>query len=179
MMAEGYTAPRRSVARILMMQPDERTRLLMVGISIIVGTLGFALMGHPEGGPEGRVILGYLVTVVAGLLQYYGIAWIIGIVCGATGGEGTREDSRTLVAWWALVTSPLPVIMMAALRAGQSPGAALVLIGAAVLSFVLLAAFIAETHRYTSTARVCGAMMALLMIFSFVLSSILPMPVPA
>ncbi len=180
LIVEGYSAPRKSMAYVLAMRPDEQARLLMVGIGIVVGALGFALLGdRGEGGAQGAGILGYVATVIAGLLQYYGFAWIVGIVCRAAGGAGDRETDRTIVAWWALVTAPLPVAMMLAIRAGDSPFAMLILLGSAILSLVLLAAYIAEAHRFHSTGRVCGAIMVLLMIFSFVLSSILPMPMPA
>lgn len=177
MVAEGYTSPRRSMARILGMQPDERARLLMVAIGIVISSLGFVALGQraEEAGPD-SVFLGYIVAVLAGLLQYYIFAWVIGTASRAFGGEGDREQDRTLVAWWALVTSPLPVLMVVGMQKGESPVAALLMVGAAILSFVLLAAYIAEVHRFRSTARVCGAIMGMLLVLSLVLSSLLPMP---
>lgn len=180
LIVEGYTAPRQSMARVLAMQPDERARLLMVCIGVAVGAMGFALFGerNPAAG-QGSPVLGYLVTVLAGLLQYYGFAWLIGLGSAVFGGKGETEDNRTLVAWWALVTAPLPVVMMASLQSVQSPFAAITLVGSGILSVVLLAAYITQTHHFASTGRVCGAIMMMVMIFSFILSSILPMPVPA
>jgi len=127
------------------------------------------------------VVFGYVLTVLAGLLQYYIVASVTGTVSRAEGGQGDREADRTLVAWWALVTAPLPVVMVLAVGAGQSPVAVLVLFGAAILSLVLLAAYITEAHGFASTARVCGAILMLIMIFSFVVTSLLPsfMPMPA
>lgn len=182
LIAEGYTAPRQSMARVLSMRPDESMRLMMVGIGIVVGALGFAALGerNVEAG-QGGVIFGYVVAVLAGLLQYYIFAWITGTVSRAMGGQGDREADRTLVAWWALVTAPLPVVMVLAVGAGQSPFAVFVLFAAAILSLVLLAAYITEAHGFTSTARVCGTIIMLIMIFSFVMTSLLPpfMPTPA
>jgi len=182
LIAEGYTAPRQSMARVLALRPDEPMRLMMVGIGIVVGALGFAALGErtAEAG-QGGVVFGYVLTVIAGLLQYYIFALITGTVSRAMGGQGDREADRTLVAWWALVTAPLPVVMVLAVGAGQSPVAVLVLFGAAILSLVLLAAYITEAHGFTSTARVCGAILMLIMIFSFVVTSLLPsfMPMPA
>lgn len=181
LIVEGYTAPRASMARVLRMHPDERARLLMVGIGIVVSAMGVALSGPPPD-PDfepGNPMLSYIITVVAGVVQYIAFSWFIGLVCSFAGGAGSAEDSRTLVAWWTLVTSPLPLLMMMALSGGQSPAAAFLLIIGAILSFVLLAAYIAETHQFKSTARVCGVMLALLMVVSFILSSLIPMPVPA
>ncbi len=75
-----------------------------------------------------------------------------------------------------LVTSPLPIIMMVAMQNGESSGAVLVLFGVAVLTLVLLAAYITEVHRFRSTATVVGAMIGFLMVFSFVFSAMLPVP---
>ncbi len=178
MVAEGYSAPRQSMARVLALRPDESERLLMVGIGIAVGALGFALLGDrgEESGPQ-PIIVQYLATIMTGLFQYYVLARIIGFIARAAGGVGDQDADRTLVAWWALVTAPLPVIMMVAIQNVESPLATLFLFGAAILTMVLLAAYIAETHGFQSTARVCGAMIGLLMVFSFVLTSIIPVPV--
>ena len=177
LIAEGYMAPRRSVARVLALRPDEGERLMMVGIGIAVSALGFALLGgQGEDVAAGAVAMGYLVTVLAGLFQYFILARIIGFISRLAGGTGDPEDDRTIVAWWALVTAPLPVIMMASLRNPESPLAVLFLIGASILTMVLLAAYITQAHGFKSTARVCGAMICFLMIFSFVLTSLVPVP---
>ena len=181
LIAEGYAAPRRSMARVLALRPDEGERLLMVGIGIVVSALGFALIGRPEteAGPGG-VILGYVAAVVMGLFQYFLFSFLVGLLSRAAGGTGDRDTDRTVVAWWSLVTAPLPVVMMAMLRnGGESPMAALVLLVCAILTLVLLAAYVAEGHGFRSTGRVIGAMFVILMIFSFVVSSIVPMPMPA
>ncbi len=181
LVAEGYTAPRESMAHVLRMHPDERARLLMVGIGIAVSLLGVALLGDRpadavegiEDGASTGPVAGYALTVIAAILQYYFFAWLVGLVCSAMGGTGTAEQSRTVVAWWELVTAPLRVVITLALFA-SSPVAAFMLLAAAILSFVIMAAYIAETHGFTSTARVCGVMLAMLLLISFILSSFLP-----
>lgn len=185
LIAEGYLAPRKSMARVLALRPDEPERLMMVAIGIVGSALGYALMGGQtvqdangqdvEFGPAG-VLLGYIVTIFAGLFQYYVLARLIGFVSRATGGVGDQDADRTLVAWWTLVTAPLPVIMMASYRNIEMPLAPLLMVASAILTMVLLAAYIRQAHGFSSTARVCGAMIGILMLFSFVFRSLLPVP---
>ena len=184
LIAEGYLSPRRSMERVLALRPDESDRLTMVGIGIAVGALGAALLGRsPEqeatDASGGLVFVGYLLTVVAGLLQYYVVARVIGFFARAMGGEGTWEDDRSVVAWWTLVTAPLPVVLVAAARSGQSPLAMLIMIACAVLFTVLLAAYIAGAHRFRSTLLVCGTMFAILTVVGMIVGSLVPMPMPA
>ncbi len=177
LLMEGYVAPRQSMARVLAMRPDEGERLIMVGIGIAIGALGFAMFGERgETVNTGSVVLGYLVTILTGLFQYYVLARVIGFVARAAGGAGDQEMDRTLVAWWAIVTAPLPVVMMISLQNIESPLAGLFLLGSSILTMILLGAYIAQTHGFQSTARVCGAMIGILMLFSFVLTSLVPMP---
>ncbi len=185
LIAEGYVAPGRSMARVLALRPDEPERLMMVGIGIIGSALGYALMGGQtvqdangqdvEFGLAG-MLLGYVVTAIAGLFQYYVLARLIGFISRATGGTGDKDADRTLVAWWTLVTAPLPAIMMASYHNIEMPLAPLLMVASAILTMVLLAAYIRQAHGFSSTARVCGAMLGLLMLFGFVFRSLLPVP---
>ena len=175
LIAEGYLNPRRSMARVLSLNPDEGDRLMMVGISIAVGCLGVTLTdAREEEAGFIFILFGYLLTVIFGLLQYRFVSWLVGIISRETGGTGRGEDNYTLTAWWMLVTAPLPIVMMIAMRNGGSPFAVLILFIVAALTLVLLAAYITEVHRFRSTGRVVGTMVAFVMVFSFVLGAFLP-----
>jgi len=180
MIAEGYTAPRQSMARILSFQPSEQSRLLMVVIGTVISMIGYLALGQrtQEVGLSG-IVFGYAVTTLAAILQYYVSAWVIGTACRAFGGKGQPEQDRTMIAWLSLVTSPVSVIMLLGLQGSSSPVLALLVIIVAIVLFILLSAYIAEVHGFHSTARVAGAMMALMIVISLVMSSFISMPVPA
>ncbi len=175
LIAEGYLNPRQSMARILSLDIDEGDRLLMVAIGIVVSCFGVAFTdSRDEEIGVIVIVFGYLLTIIGGLLQYRFVSWLVGIISREMGGAGRGEDNYTLTAWWMLVTAPLPIIMMVAMRNGNSGIAVFVLFIVAALTLVLLAAYITEVHRFRSTGRVIGAMVALLMVFSFVIGAFLP-----
>jgi len=178
LIVEAYTSPRQSMARILAMQPDERARLLMVVMGTVISMVGFVALGEREEavGP-GVVLFGYIVTILGALVQYFVASWVLGTVCRAFGGEGTHEQDRTMVAWLSLVTSPVSAVLLLGLRGGGSPLVVVMVLVVTIVLFAVLSAFIAEVHRFRSTGRVAGATLALLLILSLVLSSLLPMPV--
>lgn len=172
---QGYTAPRASMARVLDMRIDEASRLLMVGIGIAVSALGFALFGErPEGSAASAILAGYMLSIAGGLIQYRLVAAVVGIVSRAAGGQGSAQDNLTLTAWWMLVTAPVPLVMTVAIQNGDSPFATLILIATSVLSIVLLAAYIAETHKFHSTGRVFGSIFLILTLVGFVISNLIP-----
>ena len=175
LLTQGYLSPRRSMANILAMQLDEHARLLMVMTGVVISLLGLAMfVGHPETATGPGIIAGYGLSVLLGLAQYRLVAIITGFICGFLGGNGSANDNLSMAAWWALVTAPLTVLMALSVKNGETQFAALTLIFATVLSMVLLAAYIAETHAFRSTASVCGGMFAILMLIGFVISSFLP-----
>lgn len=182
MIAEGYTAPRASMRRVLSMQLDGPTRMMIVGFSIVVNALARAVfIGQGADVSLGAVIQGYVSLALGVVLQYAILGWLVGFAARSFGGVGEQSTGYTIVAWQILVTIPLMVVLVWALSTATqtpSPVAGLVILMAGILSFVLLAAYIAEAYQFRSVMIVVGTMLGMIMVFGFVLSLILPMPTP-
>ncbi len=85
-LAEGYLAPRQSMARILSLRLDEGDRLLMIAIAIAVSCLGVAFTAdRTEEIGFIIVIFGYVLTIIGGLVQYRLLSWLVGIIARAMG----------------------------------------------------------------------------------------------
>jgi hypothetical protein len=180
MMAEGYTAPRESMARILSMRLDGQVRMMMVGFDIVVSALARAVFGaRADDAGLFTALQGYATLAFGIVLQYAIFGWLIGFAARSFGGEGATENGYTVIAWQMFVTTPLTVALVWVLASGgTSPTSGLILMLAVILSFVLLAAYITEAFRFRSVAIVAGTMLGMVMAFSFILALLLPMPTP-
>lgn len=189
MMQGAYTDPRSSVRALLNFQPDERTRLLMVLIGVVVAIIGVAIsggLGGPVVDPETgeRIEISrwsvYGLLLIFGWLQYKLFSFLMAFAGSIVGGAGDGEACRTAVAWWALMTAPIQ--LLPGLLSGISP-----MLGPMALSFSvllglwMLAAATAEAHGFRNTLATLGGILGvsfavalLLSVFSLMLGGFAP-----
>jgi len=176
----AYLDPRLSARVILNMELEEKDRLLMIGFAIALGAFGFALTSAiaptPEAGAEGVPSVrrgglpAYFVFILMGFAQYWiqsGAVWFLG---RSFGGKADLDESKTAVAWWSVVTSPLQAIQgLALVGAPQALGLTFVLVTGALVLWTL-ASFVAEAHRFESSGKTMLGILGILLGVAFVLA---------
>lgn len=177
--AEGYMAPRRSTRRLLDGGYGLDTALPMLALAYLIEAILATLFGA-GGGATG--IGGHLLNLVQLLLMFFvlsGVIWGIGRLAD---GKGTLEGAQLVVAWHALVTSPLSPLAIgvasAAIGARSGDGAAPAGVGImaflyVAISFWLMANYVAELHGFRSTWSVLAAIIGVTFAFGILMGSIL------
>ncbi len=182
--AEGYTAPRRSVRRLLDSGNGIEVALTFLALAFLVE----AILAITFGGRAGGLSFGvYLVNIALQLAVFFLLSGLIHGIGRAAGGKGTLPGAQLVVGWHALVTSPLTPLTLgfaSAFRAqpemagdAAAPvevpagGGFLALVYLAI-SFWLMANYVAELHRFKSTWGVLGALVGVTFACGIVLVSV-------
>lgn len=172
--------PRRAIRRVLDGPTGMETAFQIVVFSYLMRAILITVItwSRPVGGP-------FLLGHVASCGLELGIFTIFGglshLLSRIFGGKGTLRDTMLAFAWFLFVTSPLTVIMMAALMAadpvtGLSAGTMAL---SAILSAVALwlyAAMLAEAHGFRHTLPVFAVVLCVPIGLSLVLSTMVPGP---
>lgn len=195
-MAEAYADPRKSARRIINAAPTPGEVLTMVFAGVTIGIaaeLAAALMmgvgAEPVPSPDTadpgaveapagptRLSTGTFVgfNFAIGLAQFFLVTWLATVIGNKAGGAGARGEIAAVVGWHALAQAPFAVLGAAlSIAAGGSDALAfvfLIKIGLTFYLFYMMAAFIAEAHRFNSTAKVLTAMIGLVFGFALVLT---------
>ncbi|MEM6488376.1 MAG: YIP1 family protein [Pseudomonadota bacterium] len=197
-MLEGLFEPRRSAQWVLEGKWSMETAVQLVVLAYALSAmLSIVIPGGPPSPDSGVVFVQHALLIVVKVV-YTGIlalaAWGIGALFG---GRGSFDEAIPLFGWHALVTVLLSPL--ASLAAGQMPqpdadvplidergqvtaealaaatdvppGAAILLLTAFFISLWLMASYVAELHRFESTWKVFGVIVAVPMFFGMMLLS--------
>jgi hypothetical protein len=187
----AFLSPRRSVRRLIDGGHGMDAALLMVLLGylareiFILITPGTRLEG--AGIPPGR----YIVGLVEAYITFGFMTTVVHHVGRMFGGKGTFRGAALAIAWYLLVISIFtPVVVpafiefaeaaKAAAGAPEGPvavpgGAMLVLTVSSCLMLWLLAAYIAELHRFARTWNVLFVVIGLSIPISILASSLMPL----
>lgn len=170
----GMLSPRPVARRVIDARPDLRTRLAMVALGATIQALFYTLAGLLTGSGE-RFGLGGLVVLAAVSLANYALTVALALHVGRRfGGAGDGESVASAIAWHAILSAALSPLQVAALSGGSvGPdmgfGGLLLIMGYAGLNIWLLAACIAEAHRFANTRRVAAAVVAAFLLLGVVM----------
>jgi Yip1 domain len=175
---EGYTAPRRSMRRMLEAGNGIEVALSMLALAFLVEAMLAILFGAGGGASIGV----YFVNVALQLAVFFLFSGLIYAIGRAAGGKGTLAGAQLVVGWHALVTSPLAPLTVPVAHAFRSPpGAAEIHVPAgglflafvyAAISFWLMANYVAELHQFRNTWGVLGALVGVTFACGLVLASV-------
>ncbi len=161
----GVMSPRPVARRVIDARPDLATRLTMVALGATIQALFYTFAGLVTGSGE-RFGLGGLVVLIAVSLINYALTVALALHVGRRfGGVGDGEAVAAAIAWHAILSAALSPLQVAALSGGgMGPdigfaGLLLIMVYAG-LNIWLLAACIAEAHRFRNTGRVAAAVVA-------------------
>jgi hypothetical protein len=163
-------APRAVVRRIIDARPTLQERLALVALgaalqgalwalaAILAPSLALGLSGHA-------------MMFVVGFANY-GVTSALAIAVGRRfGGKGSGADVATAVAWQSVVVAALTPLQAAALAGGGAGGGGVLLLMIyAALNVWLLAACVAEAHRFEATGRVAAVIVGLFLLLAITLS---------
>ncbi|MGF1553452.1 MAG: YIP1 family protein [Paracoccaceae bacterium] len=181
-MIEGLFAPRRSARRVLAAGWG-------LDVAVLLAVLAYALQAilailvpgaRPETA-EGSLPLGAHLINLLRQLAVVGVegfaVWGLGRLFGGT---GSREGALILVAWHAFVTTllaPFFLFGQASLREGDEEALPLLLLVALALALAqsiwVLAAYATELHGFRNPWGVVGVMVAVMMLLSTIVVSLL------
>lgn len=183
-LVEGYTAPRRSVRRLLDGGNGIETALGMLALAYIVQAILAILFLS-----AGIGIIGHLMAILQQLIMFFLLSALIYGLGRIAGGKGTLEGAQLVVGWHALVTSlisPLAIGVSAVAFRGEGDEAAGVPSGLALMAFLyvaisfwLMANYITELHGFRSNWGVLGAIVGLTLAIAILLASIVGALAPA
>jgi hypothetical protein len=189
LMIQGYSAPRRSIRRLLDGENGLEAALGFLALAFLVE----AILSIIFGGRGGASIGIYLINIAMQLALFFLLAGLIFAIGRAAGGTGSLQGSQLVVGWHALVTSPLTPLTVpvsyafrapteaAAGAAGAAAAAPEVQIPAggvffafvyAAISFWLMANYVAELHQFRNTWGVLGAIVGVTFACGIVLASV-------
>ena len=107
------------------------------------------------------------------------LAWFVGVQAG---GKSTRRQIMGVVAWHALATAPLSVLVQIAAAASsidnQDPVPVLLYLGGGLYGFYMFAAFIAEAHGFRKTGLVMMACFGVAVVIALALGLIVGLLAP-
>lgn len=160
---DGYAQPRASVRAMIDQRPGIGAAFLMVVLGYLIqATLAMGLPGLRVPG-AGVPIAAHVLGVGVQCASFAILVLLVDAVGRALGGAGTREEAFAAVGWHTLVTSPIAPLLPFAAQAitpERSPLWAVgLLVAAAGAAVWLLAAYVAELHRFRSTRSVLGVLM--------------------
>ena len=165
LLTAGLLSPRPVARRVIDARPDLSARLAMVALGATIQALFYTLAGLVSGSGE-RFGLGGLVVLVAVSMVNYALTVALALHVGRRfGGSGDGESVAAAIAWHAILSAALSPLQVAALSGGTvgpeiGLGGLLLITAYAGLNIWLLAACIAEAHRFPGTGRVAAAVVA-------------------
>jgi hypothetical protein len=163
LLTQGIVAPRPTARRLIDAQPAPSDRLALVALAAAVQGMMWAFIGLIAPGlvagafSGGLGILGQLMLFGLVFVNYAITATAAFHVGRRLGGRGSAADVATAVAWHAMLTAALTPLQAVAVGGGS----ALLVLVYAVLNMWLLAACVAEAHRFASTRRVLAVTIAI------------------
>lgn len=173
LLTRGLLAPRSTVRTIIDGRPDLAARLTLLALAAALQGALWALTALLAGS-GGLGFGGQFRLAVQVFVNYVVTATIAYHVGRHFGGEGSRQDVATAVAWHAMLTAALtPALALAVVGATPngtlSAGTALLVIGYAVYNVWLLGCCVAEAHGFRSAARVAAVAFGLSAVVAFIL----------
>lgn len=177
LVTQGIATPRPVVRRIIDVRPDGAARLTLVGLGAAMQGALWALCSIFA--PSLAVgLAGHLVLAVVAFANYAITASLAFHIGRRFGGRGEAADVATAVGWHAVIVAALTPLQAAALSGGGAAGeisglGVLMLLAYAGLNVWLLAACIAEAHRFASTRRVALATVGVFVALGLMLSLLL------
>ncbi len=172
LLTQGIAAPRPTARRVIAMNLGPGDRLALVGLAAALQGMLWALVSIVAPGlaagafPGGMGIIGQLALAMLVVANYAITATAAFHVGRRLGGKGSAADVASAVAWHAALTAALTPLQAVAVGSGS----ALFLLLYAGLNLWLLAACVAEAHRFASTRRVMAATIGLFFAVGLVLS---------
>lgn len=183
LIVQGYTAPRRSVRRLLDGGDGLEVALGFLALAFLVE----AILAIMFGGRGGASVGVYFVNVALQLAVFFLLSGLIYAIGRAAGGKGTLAGSQLVVGWHALVTSPMTPLTLPIAHAFRAPpeaaagaapevqipaGGVFVAFVYAAISFWLMANYVAELHQFRNTWGVLGALVGVTFACGMVLASV-------
>lgn len=183
-LVEGYTAPRRSVRRLLDGGNGIETALGLLALAYLVQAILAILFVS-----AGIGIVGHFVAIFQQVVMFFLLSALIYWLGRIAGGKGTLSGAQLVVAWHAIVTSlisPLAIgVSSVAFRAeaeesaGLPPGAGFLAFFYVAISFWLMANYIAELHGFRSNWGVLGAIIGMTLAVAILIASLVGALAPA
>lgn len=178
LLTRGVVQPRPVARRIIDARLDARGRLMLVGLAAAIQ--GFFWAAFATLGPVGGFGVGGQALLALLVFANYALTAAVAIHLGRRlGGRGSAEEVAAAVAWHAVLTAGLTPLQIVGLG-GASFGAADLGAGGALFALLyaglnvwLLAACVAEGHRFPSTGKVAAAIVALFLVLGLTLSLLL------
>ena len=173
LLTRGLVAPRATVRTVIESRPDLAGRLTVLALAAALQGMLWALTALLAGA-GGIGFGGQLRLAVQVFVNYVVTATLAYHIGRHFGGEGSRQDVATAVAWHAMLTAALtPALALAVVGASPggtlSAGTALLVIGYAVYNVWLLGCCVAEAHGFRSAARVAAVAFGLSAVVAFIL----------
>lgn len=187
----AFLSPRRSVRRLIDGGHGMDAALLMVLLGYLVREIFILITPGTrlEGG--GIPLSQYIMGLIEAYITFGFMTVVVHHVGRMFGGKGTLSGAALAMAWYLLVISVFTPIVVpafiefadAAKAAVDSPdrrvavpgGAMLVLTVSSCLMLWLLAAYIAELHRFARTMNVLFVVLGLSIPISILASSLMPL----
>jgi len=172
LVSEGVVNPRAVARVVIARQPDRGERFMMVGLAAALqGVLWtFAGMLSPAAGVG---LGGHAVIFAMQFVNYIVTATAAFHIGRRFGGRGGPDEVATAVAWHAILTAALTPLQAGALAGGGGALAGLMLVLFAGLNVWLLAACVAEAHRFESTGRVAAVTVGIFLTLGLMLGLII------
>jgi hypothetical protein len=161
----GIARPRPVARRIIDARPGQGDRLAMVALGgAMQGTLwALATLAAPS---LALGLQGHLMMIAVTFVNYALTTALALHVGRRFGGQGAPEQVATAVAWHIILVAALTPLQALAVAGGG----VLMLLFYAALNVWLLAACVAEAHRFASTGKVAAATVGLFLALGIVLS---------
>jgi hypothetical protein len=171
LLTEGVTNPRPVARRLIEARPDRGERFMLVGLAAALQGMLWTLASLLS--PAASVGLGgHVVLAVVQFVNYIVTATVAYHLGRRFGGRGTPEEVASAIAWHAVLTAALTPLQAAALGGGGGALSGLMLILFAALNVFLLAACVAEAHRFQNTGRVAAATIGIFLTLGLLLGLI-------
>jgi hypothetical protein len=183
LIVEGYTAPRRSIRRLLDGGQGLEVALAFLALAFLVE----AMLAILFGGRGGASIGVYFINIVLQLAVFFLLSGLIFVIGRAAGGKGRLAGAQLVVGWHALVTSPMTPLTIPIAHAFRAPpeaaagvvpevqipaGGMFLAFVYAAISFWLMANYVAELHGFRNTWGVLGALVGVTFACGLVLASV-------
>lgn len=176
---DGLLTPRASLRRLIRSGWGLDEAALLVGLGYCIQAI-FAILipgGRPpevSGLPLGYHLGQILIQYTLFFLGSGGIYWGGRLFSG----QGSLPDSYLAMGWYVLVTSLLSPILIAGVALAQleaySVFGAFLMFSVAAAGLWLLAAYIAEAHRFESVGKVFGAVFGSIFVLALLITLFAP-----
>lgn len=166
---DSFMSPRRAVRAVIDRVDSLEGVVVILGLSLAINSIILVVKLTMGGGAPGGVLPIVLFNLVLSIAAFGIMTFMVQGVGKLFGGRGEVRDVATALAWHGLVMVVFTPFLSFDSMAGAEGGFQLpqiVILGVAIW---LLVNFIAEAHRFESTMKVAGVMLALLVIPAFLM----------